>query len=146
MSTPDPLGHDEDFLTQSETLDEDELGVDPLEGGMDPPEHWSAANRYGTTPLEQATDRPLVERLEEEIPDVPIDSGPERPVSVTSLDELDESVDDELIPGEPARGEGQVLVSDAINNTGESAIRSGGHLVTEPEPPAADEAVYVREE
>jgi hypothetical protein len=30
---PDPLGHDDDILTQSETLDEDDMGVDPLEGG-----------------------------------------------------------------------------------------------------------------
>lgn len=37
-STPDPLGHDDDVLTQSETLDEDAMGVDPLEGGMDPAE------------------------------------------------------------------------------------------------------------
>lgn len=145
-STPDPLGHDEDFLTQSETLDEDDMGVDPLEGGMDPPDHWSAANRYGTTPLEQATDRPIDERLAEERPDVAIEPAPERPLSVTPLDELDESIDDELIPGEPASPEGQVLVGDDVDNTGESAIRRGGHLVTEPEPPAADEALYVREE
>jgi hypothetical protein len=54
---PDPLGHDDDILTQSETLDEDDMGVDPLEGGMDPAEDWSASNRYGTTATEQATDR-----------------------------------------------------------------------------------------
>lgn len=63
-STPDPMGHDDDVLTQSETLDEDNMGVDPLEGGMDPADGWSASNQYGTTAIEQATDRPLTERLE----------------------------------------------------------------------------------
>src|SRR5699024_12601808 len=27
--------------------------VDPLEEGMDPPEHWSEADAYGTAPVEQ---------------------------------------------------------------------------------------------
>lgn len=145
-STPDPLGHDEDFLTQSETLDEDNMGVDPLEGGMDPAEDWSAANRYGTTALEQGTDRPLAERLEEERPDVGIGPSLERPVAVTPWEELDESIDDELIPGEPVKERGQVLVGDELDSTGESATRRSGYLVTEPDPPAADESVYAREE
>ena len=68
--TPDPLGHDDVVLTRSEALDEDDMGVDPLEDGMDPAEDWSAANRYGTTAIEQATDRPLTEQLKEERPDV----------------------------------------------------------------------------
>lgn len=68
---PDPQGRDEDIMEQSEMLDEDELGVDPLEAGMDPPEEWSASGRYGTTATEQATERPLTDRLNEEIPDLP---------------------------------------------------------------------------
>jgi hypothetical protein len=101
VSTPDPLGHDDDVLTQSETLDEDGMGVDPLEGGMDPAEDWSASNRYGTTATEQATNRPLSERLEEERPDVRTESVPDRPVAATPLEELDESVDHEVTPREP---------------------------------------------
>ncbi|HEX2300953.1 MAG TPA: hypothetical protein VHH34_21005, partial [Pseudonocardiaceae bacterium] len=57
--SPDPQGRDDDVMEQSEMLDEDDLGTDPLEGGMDPPEGWSASGRYGTTATEQATDRPL---------------------------------------------------------------------------------------
>jgi hypothetical protein len=83
------------------------LGVDPLEEGMDPPEDWSAATRYGTTPTEQAADRPLTERLAEERPDLRGDTVRDRPVAVTPLEELDESVDDEVLPGEPAHGEGE---------------------------------------
>jgi hypothetical protein len=103
--TPDPLGHDDDVVTKSEALDEDEMGVDPLEDGMDPPEHWSGAVRYGTTPLEQAIDRPLAERLAEERPDLRVEPARERPVAVAPLGELDESVDDEVLRGEPAQGE-----------------------------------------
>ncbi len=145
-STRDPLGHDDDVLTQSETLDEDDMGVDPLESGMDPAEGWSASNRYGTTAIEQATARPLAERLDEECPDVSTGSAPDRPVAATPLEELDEAVDDEVTPGEPATGPGQVLVGEDVDNTGESATRRGGHLVTEPDPPSADEISYAREE
>ncbi|MGH3801313.1 MAG: hypothetical protein ACRDTD_14480 [Pseudonocardiaceae bacterium] len=145
QSTPDPLGHDDDVLTQAETLDEDDMGVDPLEGGMDPAEDWSASNRYGTTAVEQATDRPLADRLEEERPDV-TESVPDRPVAATPLEELDDSVDDEVMPGEPASREDQVLVGEEIDNTGESATRRAGHLVTEPDQPAADEIAYAQQE
>ena len=144
-STPDPMGHDDDVLTQSEALDEDDMGVDPLEGGMDPADDWSASDRYGTTAIERATDRPLTERLEEERPDISTASVPDRPVVATPLEELDESIDDEVTSGRPVEGKGQVLVSDEVGNTGESATRRG-YLVTEPDQPAADEIAYIREE
>jgi hypothetical protein len=144
--TPGPLGHDDDVLTQSEALDEDELGVDPLEGGMDPAEDWSAANRYGTTAIEQATERPLDERLGEECPDVSIRPVPDRPLLLAPLEELDESIDDEQVAWEPVSEQGQVVVDDEMNNTGESATRRNGYLVTEPDIPAAEETSYAREE
>jgi hypothetical protein len=143
---PDPLGHDDDVLTQSESLDEDDMGVDPLERGMDPGSDWVASDRYGTTATEQATDRPLTDRLAEERPDVTAESVPDRPAAATPLEELDESIDEEVGPGEPAGDEGQVLVGEEIDNTGESATRRAGYLVTEPDQPAADETAYAREE
>ncbi|MCE7011414.1 hypothetical protein LWC34_52685 [Kibdelosporangium philippinense] len=57
-------------LSSAEDLDEDRLRADPLEAGMDPPEHWSGADKYGTTPYEQSHPRPVGERLKEEQPDV----------------------------------------------------------------------------
>ncbi|MGH3874428.1 MAG: hypothetical protein ACRDSR_23490 [Pseudonocardiaceae bacterium] len=69
LSIPDPPGYDDHDLTRSEILDEDNLGADPWEGGMDAAQGWSASDRYGTTAIEQATDRPLAERLKEERPD-----------------------------------------------------------------------------
>lgn len=53
----------------AEDLDEDELGVDPLEGGREPPEDWAGADRWGTTPREQREGRPLSDRLAQERPD-----------------------------------------------------------------------------
>lgn len=50
----------------AEDWDEDELQLDPLEAGMDPPEHWAEADKYGMTQWEQAHPRPLSERLAEE--------------------------------------------------------------------------------
>ncbi|MDQ4010621.1 MAG: hypothetical protein M3228_07990 [Actinomycetota bacterium] len=81
---------------------------------MDPAEDWSASNRYGTTAVEQTTDRPLTDRLEEERPDVSTESVPDRPVAATPLEELDESVDDEVSAREPVGEEDQVLVGDEV--------------------------------
>lgn len=118
--SPDPQGRDEDVLEQSEMLDEDELGVDTLEGGRDPAEGWSAADRHGTSATEQATMRPVSERLAEELPDTDSEPVRERPVAAISVDELDD--------------------------TGESATRRGGHRIVEPNEPAADETTTPTEE
>jgi hypothetical protein len=67
---PDSVETDPAALSSAEDLDEDRLHVDPLEAGMDPPEHPSAVDRRGTTPWEQAHPAPLDERLAEEQPDV----------------------------------------------------------------------------
>lgn len=112
--SPDPQGRDDDVMEQSEMLDEDDMGVDPLEAGMDPPDSWSASQRYGTTATEQATDRPLTDRLSEELPDLPGADVGRRPVAETPLEELDESIDDEIVPTKPVSGEGQVPVGEEI--------------------------------
>jgi hypothetical protein len=94
---PDPVETDPAALNSAEDLDEDRLRVDPLEEGMDPPEHWTAADKYGVTPWEQAHPPPLEERLGEEEPDV-------QPVVADSADEDetaaldDESSDEILVP------------------------------------------------
>jgi hypothetical protein len=67
--SPDSVETDPAALNSAEDLDEDRLKLDPLEAGMDPPEHWTAADKYGTTPYEQAHPRPLTDRLEEEQPE-----------------------------------------------------------------------------
>lgn len=66
---PDSVETDPVALNAAEDLDEDRLRVDPLEQGMDPPEHWSGVTKYGMTPWEEAHPRPLGDRLAEERPD-----------------------------------------------------------------------------
>ncbi|MBB4684022.1 hypothetical protein [Amycolatopsis jiangsuensis] len=80
-------------LTPMESLDEDDLRVDPLETGVEPPEHWSPAARSGTTPAEVREGEPLGRRLAEEEPDVQPGAVPERPIAATPAAELDDSVD-----------------------------------------------------
>lgn len=82
---PDQVETDPAALTSAEDLDEDRLRVDPLEAGMDPPERWSAADRRGTTPWEDAHSASLDERLAEEQPD-DADSPPD------TDDEADEAL------------------------------------------------------
>jgi len=67
---PDTVETDAHAESSAEELDEDRLRLDPLEAGMDPPERWSGADKYGTTPYEQAHPRGLTDRLAEEEPDV----------------------------------------------------------------------------
>src|SRR3954452_3366392 len=43
---PDAVERDPAALNSAEDLDEDRLRLDPLEAGMDPPERWSAADKY----------------------------------------------------------------------------------------------------
>ena len=56
-------------LSAAEDLDEDRLRLDPLEDGMDPPEHWSQAMEHGTTERETREGQDLDGRLREEEPD-----------------------------------------------------------------------------
>ncbi|MBF6465972.1 hypothetical protein IU427_12385 [Nocardia beijingensis] len=67
---PDSTETDPAALNSAEDLDEDRLRSDPLEAGMDPPEHWTGVTKYGVTPWEQAHPRPIGDRLAEEEPDV----------------------------------------------------------------------------
>ncbi|MFE2758011.1 hypothetical protein ACFXGA_39015 [Actinosynnema sp. NPDC059335] len=81
--SPDAVEDDPAALNSAEDLDEDRLRKDPLEAGMDPPEHWSGVTKYGMTPWEESHPRPLDQRLAEEQPDVepgapapePVDRG-----------------------------------------------------------------------
>jgi hypothetical protein len=56
-------------MPSSEDLDEDRLGVDPLEKGIEPPERWSGADRFGTTAREEREGPALDQRLAAEEPE-----------------------------------------------------------------------------
>lgn len=146
--SPDPDGSEYGVMEQSETLDEDDMGVDPLEGGMDPPEGWSGADRYGTAPNEQGDERPLDDRLDEERPDVGTGLDPatneDRPGPDAPSAEMDDATSDDVAEEPAARQD--VVVGDELDSTGESQTRRAGHLNPEPDQPAADETVRTRQE
>lgn len=98
-------------LEPAEELDQDELGADPTERGVQPPAGWAASDRHGITPSEQAEGEDLDTRLAEERPDVS-DEPLERPVADTPVDELDGSIDDNLVPGEPVDGDNPIAGED----------------------------------
>jgi Family of unknown function (DUF5709) len=58
---------DDGVLDSSDTLDNE---IDPLDTGVVAADHWSGANRFGTTAAEEARGESLAERLAEEEPDI----------------------------------------------------------------------------
>ncbi|MGO1052295.1 hypothetical protein [Crossiella sp. CA198] len=90
--------------TTAENLDEDRIGVDPLEEGVEPPEDWAEADRFGTTAREMADGEPLADRLAEEVPDQ-APEVPGRPLADTPDEELDETIDTAPPAGDPDLGE-----------------------------------------
>ncbi|KRB78115.1 hypothetical protein ASE01_08125 [Nocardioides sp. Root190] len=79
---------EEDQLQPEDTLVGDDV-ADELDRGYSPPENYSAGQRYGNTPWEQAHDQPLDDRLAEEEPE---------PDPVAEADAAE--VDDDGIPHE----------------------------------------------
>jgi len=118
----------DETLPASEALDEDELSVDPLEAGIDPPERWSAVDRHGTTAGEVRDGEPLARRLAEEEPDLAPEPGPDRPLAVTPADELDESVEDAPADVEPVAPEDVARPRTADSDPGERADYAGGSV------------------
>jgi hypothetical protein len=110
-----------DYGDRAESLDEDRLAVDPLERGVEPPERWAEADRFGVTAREQAEGEPLDDRLAEEEPDVQV----EEPSAV-----LDDSVDDRPEPLDedvPRPHTASQRLSDAARR-GQAADVSGGSV------------------
>ncbi|MER6992220.1 hypothetical protein ABT337_06065 [Saccharopolyspora hirsuta] len=56
-------------LQGAESLDEEELGGDPVERGVQPPDSWTTATESRPTPREEREGGSLDERLAEEVPD-----------------------------------------------------------------------------
>ena len=96
----DPNRHEsedlEDYETRdaSETLDGD-IGDDPLDTGVIPPQHWSAGMRYGTTAEEEDRGESLDQLLAEEEPDTVDEDVDEVPESSGD----DENAGDEYVDG-----------------------------------------------
>ena len=55
--------------TGDSLADSDRGITDPLDEGYSPPEKWSAAQKYGNTPLEEELGESLDQRLAQEVPE-----------------------------------------------------------------------------
>jgi hypothetical protein len=101
----DPNRHEsqdlEDYEVRdaSETLDSN-LGNDPLDAGVIPPQHWSAGMRYGTTAEEEEEGESLDRLLAEEEPDNDgFDEIDDEVPETSGSDEGDENAGDEYVDG-----------------------------------------------
>lgn len=110
-------------LSATEGLDEDELGLDPLEAGIEPPERWSAATR-----AELREGETLEERLSEELPDDQPEDVPDRPIAATPAEELDGSIDDVPADVESVAVEAVSPGRHADGDPGEQADHAGGSV------------------
>lgn len=115
---PDPeQPEDPADLQSAGDLDEDELGVDPLEDGVEPPERWSAVAEGRPTPSEEHAGPTLDQRLAEEGRDIGDDVDP-KPVGESREHELDESIDE--------RADAEISDGVAEQPPGEGVLPGGG--------------------
>lgn len=94
MSIEDGPG---DTLNPSESLDPDERRVGADDDVTDPPERWSEANSFGTTPQEEREGESLDAKIAEEVPDVPLEDQPDIPVAVAPDEQLSEELVDRVV-------------------------------------------------
>lgn len=145
-STPSPnevepeAGAPEDpaALQSAQALDEDELGADPLEEGVEPPESWSEVAEGRPTPREQRAGGSLESRLDAERPDQGRWSVEEAPLAESRLSELDDSVDDraaaevaDATGEEVVGGHGAVVQGEQVDEAGRSAVTAEGEVTGE---------------
>jgi hypothetical protein len=100
----------------SDTLDGD-IGDDPLDRGVIPPQRWSAAIRYGTTAAEQEAGESLDQLLAEEEPDPALDDADEWAEDTggdtgEDEDEGDEDIDGLLLDDGPDPRAGRLVAED----------------------------------
>ncbi|WGY03174.1 MULTISPECIES: DUF5709 domain-containing protein [unclassified Nocardioides] len=121
---------DETQLQPEDTLADDDV-ADELDRGYSPPEKYSAGQRYGNTPWEQAHPQPLDDRLAEEEPEVDPaadPTGPEDPDAEVGGERAGRLVD-------PDEGLGDDLEKDlvaedvGIDGAGASAEEAAMHVI-----------------
>ncbi len=126
---PDSVESDPASLSSAEDLDEDRLRLDPLEEGVEPPEHYSEATRKGMTPFEQHQGETLDERVSEEQPDFSEPEVPDRPIGDHPAGEVDDTVDPVTEEPRPVDSGGAVSAPDTpAVRRGQNADRAGGFV------------------
>lgn len=133
------VAEDDGVLDASDTLDDDRVG-DPLDTGIVAADHWTAANRFGTTPAEERAGESLAQLLAQEEPDIDPYADP-----ADDEDELSrrgyerESRTGRLVAPDGGFGEDEEADSVAwdagIDGGGASAEEAAIHLVEDPNGP-----------
>jgi hypothetical protein len=82
---PDETRHESADLETEDAFDtlDGELGDDPLDAGLIPPERWSAGMRFGTTGAEETDGESLDQLLAAEEPDMVPDVDDEPLAAIT---------------------------------------------------------------
>jgi hypothetical protein len=118
-----------DSLTDSDRL------AEPLDEGYSPPEKWSAAQKYGNTPLEEQMGETLDQRLGQEVPEPdPYEAA------ATEAEHVEGEVGHERAGRLVAEDEGAApdtekdLVADdvGVDGAGASAEEAAVHTIDEP--------------
>lgn len=133
-ASQDAAESDPAALSSAEDLDQDELQVDPLEEGMEPPEQWSGADQYGTAPAEQREGESLEQRVAQERPDFDSaePSARTQPTAETRFQDLDENVDNAPNQSESLVGEEPTGLSDSPEEAHwQNADVAGGSVASE---------------
>jgi Family of unknown function (DUF5709) len=104
----------EDFDTAdpADSLD-GAIGDDPLDRGVAPPAHWSAAMKFGTTAEEQQEGESLDQHLSEEEPDPALEFTDDEPEEADEdEDAADEDIDGLLLDDGPDPRAGRLVAQD----------------------------------
>jgi len=115
---PDETRHESADLADYEVKDasdtlEGNLGDDPLDQGVAPPERWSAGIRFGTTAEEQEEGESLDQQLAEEEPDTAFEADDERLEDIAGDEDAgDEDVDGLLLDDGPDPRAGRLVADD----------------------------------
>ncbi|HSE07048.1 MAG TPA: DUF5709 domain-containing protein [Nocardioidaceae bacterium] len=116
-----------DSLSDSDRVDE------PLDEGYSPPEKWSAAQRFGNTPLEEQLGESLDQRLEQEEPEPdPYDEAANQAEHVGG--EVGDERTGRLVAEDEATGrtEQDLMADDiGVDGAGASAEEAAVHTIDE---------------
>ncbi|NES31603.1 hypothetical protein GCE86_03580 [Micromonospora terminaliae] len=133
------VAEDDGVLDASDTLDDDRAG-DPLDTGIVAADHWTAANRFGTTPAEERAGDSLAHLLAQEEPDIdPYAEADDDEDELTRRGYEREARTGRLVAEDAGLGEDEeadaVAWDAGIDGGGASAEEAAMHLVDDPNGP-----------
>lgn len=133
------VAEDDGVLDASDTLDDDRVG-DPLDTGIVAADHWTAANRFGTTAAEERAGESLAQLLAQEEPDLdPYAEAADDEDELTRRGYEREARTGRLVADDAGFGEDEQADSVAwdagVDGGGASAEEAAMHLVDDPNGP-----------